>query len=182
MSKGEKARLTITGDYAYGPSGYPGLVRCAARPPVSVPSYALRRDRPVCVPSDATAPFAWPRLPRLRGPSSRVPSYRGCATNTVCMHTHRPDPAERDPDLRGRAHRYPPLSWPSFASVSACARLLREVGEPHAPPGATTCVSVYCAARRPRGTSPLMFKPSCTKSHKRKKRMGRGRGCPKKHT
>ena len=29
MSKGEKARLTITGDYAYGPSGYPGLVRCA---------------------------------------------------------------------------------------------------------------------------------------------------------
>jgi len=27
MSLGEKARLTITGDYAYGERGYPGLVR-----------------------------------------------------------------------------------------------------------------------------------------------------------
>jgi hypothetical protein len=29
MSLGEKARLTITGDYAYGQAGYPGLVRRA---------------------------------------------------------------------------------------------------------------------------------------------------------
>lgn len=26
MSLGEKAKLTITGDYAYGPRGYPGLI------------------------------------------------------------------------------------------------------------------------------------------------------------
>ena len=31
MSKGEKARLVISGDYAYGERGYPGLVRL--RPP-----------------------------------------------------------------------------------------------------------------------------------------------------
>ena len=63
MSIGEKARLTITGDYAYGERGYPGLVRH---------THALEARRDLALThsftnSDAGIPDPAERHPHLRG-------------------------------------------------------------------------------------------------------------------